>query len=137
LEVVKLEKISITLENGAELYNTINLLLSQKLVIGLGTVIPAYNLLHDALRGILDFIAQAKTGDEEVVVLGLSKAKIMVSYLQTKKQVSKDVADILNTILDSIEKAFIERGDVRGIVERSRMLIDALVVCVYRYGKEV
>jgi hypothetical protein len=131
------KKISITLENGAELSNTINLLLSQKLVIGLGTVIPAYSMLHDALRGILDFIAQAKTGDEEAVAFGLLKAKVMVNYMLVKEQIRKDIAEILNTILDSLEEALREHKDIRVLVERSRILIDTLVVCVYRYGKEV
>jgi len=131
------KKISITLENGAELSNTVNLLLSQKLVIGFGTVIPAYNLLHDALRGILDFIAQAKS-DEEAVALGLSKAKVMVNYMLVKEQIRKDIAEILNAVLDYLEKMLKEHRDhrdVRVIVERSRVLIDALAVCVYRYGR--
>lgn len=131
---------------GTELLSAIDQLLGQKPVLYIGnTTITAYRRVHEILGSVLDFVAQ--TADEkqwsEVVVsrlaLELSRAKVIVNYQLAREQLSQDIARLLNNVLDSLEKALRDekrKKEIRDLAERSRALIDALAVFVYRYGKK-
>jgi len=134
---------------GTELLSAIDQLLGQKPVLYIGdTTITAYRRVHEILGSVLDFVAQAvaQTADEkqwsEVVsrlALELSRAKVTVNYQLAREQLSQDIARLLNNVLDSLEKALRDekrKKDIRDLAERSRALIDALAVFVYRYGKK-
>jgi DNA-binding ferritin-like protein (Dps family) len=130
---------------GTELLSAIDQLLGQKPVLYIGnTTITAYRRVHEILGSVLDFVAQ--TADEkqwsEVVsrlALELSRAKVIVNYQLAREQLSQDIARLLNNVLDSLEKALRDekrKKEIRDLAERSRALIDALAVFVYRYGKK-
>jgi hypothetical protein len=108
------------------------------------TTTTAYRRVHEILASVLDFVARsaADTAQWEAaynrLVVELSRARIIVNYQLARDQISQDIAMLLNDVLSVIENAVRnnERERVRGLAERGRVLIDALAVLVYRFGKK-
>jgi gas vesicle protein len=108
------------------------------------TTITAYRRVHEILASVLDFAARAAADESQWktaysrLVVELSRAKIMVNYQLARDQISQDIAALLNDVLSSIDSAVRnnQRDRMQERAERGRVLIDALAVLVYRFGKE-
>jgi hypothetical protein len=134
------------LENGgSELLKVVDQLLSPRPALRIGeTTVTAYRKVHEILGSVLDFAAHVAADERRWDVaanrltIELSKAKIMVNYQLARKQISQDIATLLNVTLNSVENVLRSRSRerVRELAERGRTLVDALAVFVYRFGKQ-
>jgi hypothetical protein len=132
---------------GTELLNVVDQLLGPKPVLRIGgTTTTAYRRVHEVLASVLDFASQAaaQATDEKSwdtvarrLAVELSRAKVIVNYQLARDQISQDMATLLNEMLSSIGNALErrQREQVQHLAERGRVLIDALAVLVYRFGR--
>jgi hypothetical protein len=130
---------------GAELLSVVDQLLGPRLPLRIGdTTKTAYRRVHEVLASVLDFAARAAADESQwktvynKLVVELSRARIIVNYQLAREQISQDIATLLNDVLNAIDSAVRnnQREVVQELAERGRVLIDALAVLVYRFGKE-
>jgi hypothetical protein len=130
---------------GTELLGVVDQLLSPRPPLRIGdTTTTAYRRVHEILASVLDFVARSATDTAQWeaaynrLVVELSRARIIVNYQLARDQISQDIATLLNDVLSAIENAIKNnrREDARRLAERGRVLIDALAVLVYRFGKK-
>jgi hypothetical protein len=129
---------------GAELLNVVDQILGPRPSLRIGeTTTTAYRRVHEILASVLDFAARAAADDTQWktaygrLAVELSRAKIVVNYQLARGQISQDIATLLNDVLNAIDNALRsnQRQRVRELAESGRVLIDALAVLVYRFGR--
>jgi hypothetical protein len=133
------------LERGeVGLLSVVDQLLGPKPSLKIGaTTITAYRGVHEVLASTLDLAARAAADEKSwnatynKLAVELSRAKIVVNYQLVRGQISRDIATLLNDVLNAIDSAMRnkQRDQVRERAERGRVLIDALTVLIYRAKK--
>jgi len=107
------------------------------------TTTTAYRRVHEILASVLDFAARVAADKAQWeraqgrLAVELSRAKIIVNYQLARDQISQDIAALLNDVLNAIDSAVRnnQREQVQKLAEHGRVLIDALAVLVYRFGR--
>ena len=126
------------------------------------TSITAYRRVHEIVASTLDEVSrvlnnfrsmdeasqeQIRTCSREMADLSLlvSKALVMVKYQESREQISFSISDALVTMLNILSsrlQRLVNRCNVKEINEtlqitgNIRLLIDAIAVLVYMYGKK-
>jgi len=105
------------------------------------TTITAYRRVHEVVGSTLDRIIEIiRAGRYEELlrtIVDLSRCLILVKYQVARKQLSKDLATSLETLINYVMGVVRKRSqDVGDIVSRARTLLDALAVLVYQVGKK-
>ncbi|RLE84913.1 MAG: hypothetical protein DRJ67_09780 [Thermoprotei archaeon] len=106
----------------------------------------AYRRLHEVVTSTIDEIAQraerGEVGSRDLITI--TRSEVIVRYQQARGQVPKEVADALLVIIDELKKEIQAaakpggrgtRGELSGALERARLILDAIAVLVYNYGK--
>ena len=107
----------------------------------------AYRRLHEVVTSSIDEIAQrAERGKvESRDLITITRSEVVVRYQQARGQVPKEVADALLAIIDELKKEIRTAtkpggrgtgGELSGALERARLILDAIAVLVYDYGKK-
>jgi hypothetical protein len=131
-------------QGGAELLGVVDQLLSPRPPLRIGaTTTTAYRRVHEILASVLDFAARVAADKAQWeraqgrLAVELSRAKIIVNYQLARDQISQDIAALLNDVLNAIDSAVRnnQREQVQKLAEHGRVLIDALAVLVYRFGR--
>jgi len=114
------------------------------------TTTTAYRRIHTQLAITIDRVIEKlrkrekdkglDESEKSEILLDLSRSLILVEYQRARKQISKDVAnmliDVINGLVDSVRQREIDVDDLRKIFERGRALIDTFAVIAYEYGKK-
>ena len=105
------------------------------------TTITAYRRVHEVVGSTLDRIIEIiRAGRYEELlrtIVDLSRCLILVKYQVARKQLSKDLATSLETLINYVMGVVRKRSqNVGDIVSRARTLLDALAVLVYQVGKK-
>ncbi len=106
-----------------------------------GTTVTAYRRIHEVIGATLDRVVEDVKSTNSLAgstLMDLSRGIIMVRYQNARRQISDELANILSSILNYIlDKA--QRGQVSSAAaaaSRARVLLDALAVLVYEFGRK-
>jgi CRISPR/Cas system CSM-associated protein Csm2 small subunit len=105
-------------------------------VIG-DTTITAYRRIHEIVTSALDEVERGR--DIHEAVLSLTKSLILMKYQVARHIVSfhlvKYIEPVISNILNCVKESK-DLGKCRDRARYGRLILDALAVLVYRYGKK-
>ncbi|OYT37409.1 MAG: hypothetical protein B6U89_07320 [Desulfurococcales archaeon ex4484_58] len=151
--VIPVQQVKKSLQDDQELNIVISKILSldppsARMIIR-GTSITAYRRVHEIISGVLDRILDdirgLRTTQQKQLervrnkLIELSKCLILVNYQEARNQISSELAnylkEIINFATDTIRKSN-NINTIESVISRSRTLIDAYGVLVYKYGRK-
>jgi hypothetical protein len=100
------------------------------------TTKTAYRRVHEVVTSALDRIAGTPERSQELL-LDLSKALILVKYQLAREQISRGLAEHVETAINAVfEEASRNWENARRIARNARTYLDSLAVVVYMYSEE-
>ncbi|MEM2079036.1 MAG: hypothetical protein QXH45_07250 [Thermosphaera sp.] len=98
----------------------------------------SFRKIHEHVTAVLDRAmeilstpSKRDAGRGEIVV-GLTKGLILVKYQLSRKQISPELASILEAVLNSLINS-IGKDESAKMFQRARTLLDAYAVLIYQY----
>jgi len=105
-------------------------------VIG-DTTITAYRRIHEIVTSALDEVERGR--DISEAVLSLTKSLILIKYQVARGIVSFQLVQYIEPVIRNILNCVKESKDLGKCRDRARygrLILDALAVLVYQYGRE-
>lgn len=103
------------------------------------TSISSYRRLHEIVAGALDYCTASRDlGDKSELLFRLARAKVMVSYQRSRDQISPGIESVLLALIDSLKEAVSdgERKHQAEACRHARLVLDAIAVLIYRFGRK-
>jgi len=101
------------------------------------TTVTAYRRVHEVATSSLERTHEfiRRKNPKQALPL-LIKSLILINYQEAREQLSKGLANILREVFNNIISGASKGTINEQAVERARILLDALAVLVYQYGKK-
>jgi len=88
----------------------------------------SYRRVHEVLSAIID--EALRGGSLETIQTGLARALILIKYQNAREQLSDKIAELLSILIIEISQR-LNRSDIKQLLERVRIFLDALVTLAY------
>jgi hypothetical protein len=106
------------------------------------TTKSSYRRVHEIASSALEEVERGKNPTSAITAL--TKSLILVKYQEARKllvgQLPRYIEQILSKVLECMQEASREQGanihNCREMAKNGKMILDALAVLVYQYGKE-
>jgi len=106
------------------------------------TTKSSYRRVHEIASSALEEVERGKNPTSAITAL--TKSLILVKYQEAREllvgQLPRYIEQILSKVLGCMQEASREQGDnihnCREMAKNGKMILDALAVLVYQYGKE-